>query len=308
MAKMNLKNKRIGVLYGGWSAEREISIKSGLNVIAILKEAGYNAVPIDIGRNFIQKIKRAKIDIAFIALHGPFGEDGTIQAILEKLKIPYTGSGILASALAINKILTKKILQWYKLPTPEWEPVTKSAINSFSLKLKYPVVVKPSRQGSTIGISIVNSKDRLESALRKAFRYDKQLLIEKYISGRELTVGILNGKALPVVEILPTISKFYDYSAKYIVGGSKHIVPAQLPKKIYKSAQRVAEQAFKVIGCTAVARVDLMLGNNGKICILEINTIPGMTETSLLPEAGKADGISPRDLILKITESSLKAR
>ncbi|MFN3966629.1 MAG: D-alanine--D-alanine ligase [Endomicrobiia bacterium] len=304
---MNLRNKKIGVLYGGISEEREISIKSGNAVISALKSGGYNVVPIDVKQDFLKKIQtlKSKIDIAFIALHGPFGEDGTVQSILEMLRIPYTGSGVLASALAMNKIYSKKIFEWHKLRTPGWFTVN-SEKELLPEKLKFPLVVKPCDQGSTIGVRIVNSLKELKSAIKYSLKYSKNAIVEKYIEGKELTVGILGREALPVVEIIPMgKSKFYDFEAKYAPGGSKHIIPARIDSKTTKLLQEMALKAFDALGCKAVGRVDFRLNKNEKPYILEINTIPGMTETSLLPEAAKERGYSFLETVLKIIEHSI---
>ncbi len=302
---MNLKNKKIGVLYGGISKEREISIKSGNAIVSALRDAGYKVVPIDVKSDFIKRIQSTKIDIAFIALHGPFGEDGTVQSILEMFKIPYTGSGVLASALAMNKIYSKKIFEWHKLPTPDWY-VVNSDKGFLSNKLKFPLVVKPCDQGSTIGVSIVSNYKDLKSAIKKALKYSKYAIIEKYISGKELTVGILGRELLPVIEIIPMVkSRFYDFEAKYTPGGSKHIVPAKIDNRISKTLQEMALKAFDALGCRAVGRVDFRLSHDNKPYILEVNTIPGMTETSLLPEAAREKGYSFLDVVLRIIKHSI---
>lgn len=301
--------KTIGVLYGGSSAERAVSIKSGKAVIGALEKSNrFRVIPIDVDKNFLLKIVRTKIDFAFIALHGPFGEDGTVQSILEMLNIPYSGSGVLASALAINKIYTKKILEWHGLPTPRWTVVDKLKVKSEKLEVKkinFPTVVKPSTQGSTIGVSIVKNFAEFNNAVEKALNYSSEAIVEEYIPGKEITVGILGREALPVIEIIPTGSKFYDYKAKYATGGSKHIIPARITKKAYSEAQKLALKAFDTLNCRAVARIDFRLNDN-KLYILEINTIPGLTETSLLPEAAKHAGYSFLNMILKIIEYSLK--
>jgi len=314
-----IKNKKIGVLYGGWSPEREISIKSGKAVLKSLINSGCNAVGIDIKKNnLISEIKRNKIDIAFIALHGPFGEDGCIQSILELLGIPYTGSNVLASALAMNKIYSKKIFEYHGLPTPEWKTIKKDSIFRKKFKkdsiddilqgLKFPVVVKPSTQGSAIGVNIARNREELLSSLRKSFKYDNIILLEKYIQGKELTVGILGEKILPVIEIVPNEGEFYNYNSKYSVGGSQHIIPARIPQKICSEAKRIAKSAFDCLGCSVVGRVDLRLSKENKLYLLEVNTIPGMTETSLLPDAAKKVNISFEELVLKIIEYSLNKK
>lgn len=304
-----LKKKRIGLLYGGWSAEREISIKSALAVKKALIELGCKVIPIDIKKNCIDQLKASKIDFAFIALHGPFGEDGKIQSILELLNIPYSGSGVLASALAMNKIYTKKIFEWHKLPTAEWLSINiqKRQSNLMRRLLLWvtnsAVVVKPATEGSTIGVSIVRNKSELQKAIKLAAKYGPEILIEKYIPGRELTVGILGDRALPVVEIV-TENGFYDFKAKYSKGKSKHIIPAPVPEMISIQAQQLAKKAFEALQCRAVSRVDMRLSKENKLYLLEVNTIPGMTETSLLPEAAKYIGISFTELVLEIINYS----
>ncbi|MFH0807835.1 MAG: D-alanine--D-alanine ligase [Elusimicrobiota bacterium] len=304
----NLKSKRIGVLYGGWSAEREISLKSGEAVINALKKGGYKAVPIDVDRNFAAKLPGFKIDIAFIILHGPFGEDGTIQAVLQTAGIPYTGCGVLSSALAMNKIFSKEIFDFNKILTPEWTVISKTQTKDNNLRVEslgYPLVVKPATQGSAIGVTIAKNNAEFKKGLRLALKFDDQILVEEYIPGKELTVGILGNKVLPVVEIVPIKGKFYDFKAKYAKGGSKHIVPAKLDKETTKLVQAAAKKAFDAVGCKAVARIDFRLTPDNKPYILEINTLPGLTQTSLLPDAAKAAGFSFLEMVLEIIKSSL---
>jgi len=302
------KNKTIGVIYGGFSSEREISIKSGEAVINSLKENGHRVEKICIQspKEFLNIITKKKIDFAFIALHGNLGEDGTVQSILELLKIPYSGSGVLASALGMNKIYTKKLLKYHNIPTPDW-----IEINTFKkykkINIKYPSVVKPSDQGSAIGVNIVKNAHDLKKAIKIASKFSKTILIEDYIPGKELTVGILGNKTLPILEILPLKSDFYDFKAKYKKGGSKHILPKDIPENIYKKIQMLSLKAFEILGCKAFARVDFRLSPDNKPYILEINTIPGLTETSLLPEAANIIGIDFYNLILKIIKYSLSS-
>lgn len=298
-----IKKQKIGVLYGGTSKEREISLKTGNAVLKALKELKLNVVGIDVGNDVIQNILSEKITFAFIALHGPLGEDGTIQGVLEMLGIPYTGSGVLASALALNKIYSKQIFKLNGIPTSEWIVVKKDQKNHPRIPFGYPVVVKPSSQGSTIGVSIVKNKKGLSKALKEAFKYNDKSIIERYICGRELTVGIVGDKILPVMEIVP-VGEYYDYTAKYVPGKSKHIVPAPLPKKIYKRAQKLAMMAFNSLGCKAVGRVDMRYDGKN-IYVLEVNTIPGMTETSLLPEAASYIGMNFKTLVYEIMKHSV---
>ncbi|MDR2192174.1 MAG: D-alanine--D-alanine ligase [Endomicrobium sp.] len=295
------KNKKIGVLYGGTSSEREISLKSGAAVLKALKSLRINACGIDFDKNAAQTIKREKIDAAFIVLHGKCGEDGTVQGLLETLCIPYAGSGVLASAASMDKNISKILFKSAGLLTPDWFVLRK--LEPFPEKINYPVVVKPSRQGSAIGVSIVKSKKDFAKAVKEAFKYDGEIIVEQFIKGKEITAGVLNATALPVVEIVPK-GKFYDFKSKYQIGGSRHIIPARIDGGIYKEAQSAAVKIFKTFNCRAVCRVDMIIGKDGKIWILENNTIPGMTETSLLPDAAKAAGLSFEELVLEILKTA----
>lgn len=303
-----LKGKKIGVLYGGMSAEREISLSSGKAVLKALKDLKLNAIGIDAGKNLPEQLKKNKIDFAYIVLHGNFGEDGTVQGLLEIMGIPYTGCGVLASAIAMDKIYTKRILNSMKLPTPAWSMAVKDS-NSIKKEdgfaaLKFPVVVKPATQGSAIGINIVNNKKELSSAFETAFKYDSKVIVEEYIKGTEITAGVLGNTALPVVEIVPA-NKFYDFDSKYKVGKSQHLIPPRLSAKTIKNIQELALKTFEALGCRAVARIDMIIDKNNKPWILEANTIPGMTETSLLPDEARAAGMSFNELVLKIIECSI---
>ena len=302
MILQKLKNKKIGVLYGGTSSEREISLKSGKAVLSALKRLKLNAVGIDAGIDTACKIKHAKIDLAVIMLHGPMGEDGTIQGLLEIMKIPYTGCGVFSSSASMDKIISKQIIKGFGISTPSWIGVKK--YEPFKEPSKYPVVVKPARQGSAIGISIAKSKKEFLKAAKEAFKYDNEILIEQFVKGTEITVGVLDGKALPVVEIVPK-GKFYDFKSKYQKGGSRHIIPARISKKAYTAAQKAAVEVFKALNCRATSRIDMIVDKTGKPWVLENNTLPGMTETSLLPDEARAAGMSFEELVLKIIECSL---
>jgi len=298
-----LKNKKIGVLYGGLSSEREISLKSGKAVFNALKKMKLNVCAVDVGRNVAAQIKKENIDIAYVVLHGPMGEDGTIQGMLEVMGIPYTGCGVFASSASMDKDIAKVLFECSGILTPEWFTLKKYEIVP-EIK-KYPVVVKPAAQGSAIGVSIVRKASEFAQAVKEAFKFDDTVIVEQFISGTEITVGVLDGKALPVVEIIPK-GKFYDFKSKYAKGGSKHIIPARISRKAYAQARKTAEKVFKTLKCRAVSRIDMIVDKNGKIWVLENNTVPGMTETSLLPDEGRAEGLSFPDLVLKILECSLK--
>jgi len=301
-----MKNLRIIVLKGGWSSEREISLRSGAAVEKGLKDAGFKVSSFDIkNKKSLEKLFKSKFDAAFLALHGSFGEDGGIQAFLEGMGVSYTGSGVLASALAMNKIFSKKIFEAENIPTPEYQILRRATfdVRRSTVVLPLPVVTKPSCEGSAIGVSIVKNKKELRSAIRLAFRYGDEILIEKYIEGREISVGILDDQPLPVIELKPK-REFYDYQAKYKKGECEHIVPAQLSERLYKKAQELALRSYQALGCRDYSRVDMRAGEEG-IYVLEVNTAPGMTEISLVPEAARAAGIEFKELVRNLIELAL---
>ena len=295
--KTEIKNKKIGVLYGGLSAEREISLKTGSAILKALKALGYKATGIDVGKNLPAQLEAAKIEVAFVALHGRFGEDGRVQGLLEMLQIPYTGSGVLSSSLSIDKVATKQMLIYHELPTPGFQVLkNKQQADKLINNCRYfPLVVKPSREGSTIGISIVRSIEALRHGIDTAAALDEAVLIEEFIDGQELTVAVLNGEALPIIEIVPK-NGFYDFHSKYTPGQTEYLVPAPLDTGVYAQMQQAAVDACTALGCRGVARVDFMLREKEFYC-LEVNTIPGMTETSLLPKAAKASGMNFKQLV-----------
>ncbi|MDD5130092.1 MAG: D-alanine--D-alanine ligase [Candidatus Omnitrophica bacterium] len=301
---------RIGVLMGGPSSEREISLKSGKAVFSALKDAGAEAVAIDITtdsfQDNIELLGKYGLNCAFIALHGRFGEDGVIQSILEQMQLPFTASGVKASKLAMDKIGSLKIFAQGGLCVPKSEFLKKSDYRkqNFSVNnLGFPLVVKPANHGSSIGLSLVEAAGQLPAAIELAFEYDEHIVIQEYVAGRELTVGILNEMALPVIEIIPH-SKFFDFTAKYQDVSTQYIVPAVLESHVASRIQREALAAHKLLGCYGCSRVDFILAKNGCAYILEINTIPGMTATSLLPKAAKVAGIDFTQLCLKLLESA----
>lgn len=304
-----LKNIRVGILEGGISEERDISLLSGEQVYYSLKKANINSIRLDIytdDEKIIKKmIQESRIDIAFVALHGRFGEDGQIQRVLEDLNIPYTGSDPYASFLAMNKIASKRIFLEKNIPTPPFyflENKKKTKIN-----LKFPVVVKPYFSGSSIGVSIVKKEEDLNEALKKAFYWGEKVIIEKYIEGRELTVGILEEKALGVVEIKYK-DDFFNFHTKYGEGKTEIIAPAQLEESIYKKVQKIALSAHKALGCRDFSRVDIRLDKNGNPFVLEVNSIPGLTSHSLLPLSAKCCGISFDELIKKMIILALRRK
>lgn len=298
-----MKFGKIGVLMGGISSEREISLRSGTAVYQALKSLGHDATAIDVSGNIRKDLEGEKIDVAFIALHGRFGEDGTVQSMLEEMKIPYTGSGVLASKLALNKVESRKIFEMQGIPVPEYKVFFKGSPRTEGIF--FPCVVKPAHEGSSIGLSIVDDKVLLEPALEEAYKYDDRVIIEKYIEGKEVTVGVLDEKALPVVRIMPT-RKFFDYQAKYQKGLTEYQVPAQISKSEYKAAQAAGVMAHNALGCKSFSRTDIIIGNDGTAYVLEVNTIPGMTQTSLLPKAAKAAGIEFPQLCQRLVELAYK--
>ncbi len=295
-----LKKKRVAVLSGGWSAERPISLKSGAAVRAALKRLGIPHAAIDVSPRVAEDLRRHKTNLAFLAVHGPFGEDGTLQGLLEMMEIPYTGCGVRASAVCMHKPSAKKIFEVEKLPTPRGFVVTDArAPFPHDCPLPLPWVVKPASQGSAIGVAFVASPEDWAGALKGALKNDPEALVEEAVQGPEITVGILGDKALPVVEIVPKHA-FYDFYSKYSKGGSRHLVPAQLPETVQAEASRIALAAFKAVGGRHFGRVDLMVDKGGRPWLLEINTLPGMTDVSLLPDAARAAGLPFDALVLEM--------
>jgi D-alanine-D-alanine ligase len=302
-----LHSRRLAVLLGGTSAERSISLKTGQAILKSLKRQGFDAVALDAGPSLPSDLLKKKINYVFLALHGTGGEDGTVQGLLDWMKIPYTGSGVLASALAMDKIATKRIFEAAHLRTAPWFSLTAAQRRgslSLARRLGFPLVVKPASQGSAIGISIVRHASEWETALTNGFKYGPVMLVERYLSGPEITVGVLGHLVLPIIEIVPTKGPFYDFNAKYAPGGSRHILPARIAPSVAKKAGVLSRLACEVLGTRGAARVDLIVDKDLGAVLLEVNTIPGMTETSLLPEAAKAAGLSFDDLVYQIAESS----
>lgn len=304
---------------GGGSAEREISLRSGTAVFNALKTLNYDVVSIDAGPDICETLRRNKIEIAFLALHGGYGEDGSIQGLLEVNGISYTGSGVLASALAMDKEASKKIFLYHNIPAPPYVVAAGSGLNAMSdvsksdmnmpsydscLRLagfSMPWVVKPLMGGSSVGISIVKDELNVEPALEKAFMFGQRVIIEKYITGREIHVGILNDRVLGAVEVRPG-TEFYSYEAKYTSGLTEYILPPDMPAELSERTWRTALSAHNALGCRGATRVDLIVDAGGNPFVLEVNTIPGMTETSLLP---KIAGLSGLDFP-SLTEEILK--
>ncbi|MDO8137291.1 MAG: D-alanine--D-alanine ligase [Candidatus Brocadiales bacterium] len=301
--------RRVAVLMGGLSAEREVSLRSGQSVAKALEERGHKVIPIVVNDETVGQLEGLDIDVAFIALHGSFGEDGGIQSLLESKGIPYTGSGVKASRLAMDKEKSKEVFMASGLPTAEFsllrrgQPLTE--VEGLLSRLPLPLVVKPSRNGSSVGVSIVKEVEALPKAVEDAFLYDDKIILERYIQGRELTVGILGQEALPVIEIR-SARDFYDFVAKYKDKGTEYIVDPQLPRSLYQEVQWLALQAHLALGCSGFSRVDMMCSKEGRPYILEINTIPGFTERSLLPKAAQAAGVGLPELCQRIMEMALR--
>ncbi|NOY83714.1 MAG: D-alanine--D-alanine ligase [Nitrospirae bacterium] len=298
--------KRIGVLMGGLSSEREVSLKSGAAISASLARLGYHQIPIDMDADIALTLKREHLDVVFIALHGRYGEDGAIQGLLEIMNIPYTGSKLTASALAMNKIASDGLLKAHGLPLPKTLILTQEEtkkIETLQLSIPLPFVIKPVSEGSSVGVSIVKSPEQIKPALETAFRFGTKILLQSYISGMEVHVGILDEKPLGAIEI-KSKGTFYDYDAKYVPGMSKHIFPAPLPADVYQHVLDLALQAHQALGCKSYSRVDLLIDSEMKPYVLEVNTLPGMTETSLMPEMARECGIDFDALVEKILNTA----
>ncbi len=304
MNRTELKNKKIAVLMGGLSAEREISLKTGQAVISALLENGCDAVAIDAGHDLPAQLREVGTDVAFICLHGRYGEDGTVQGLLEMMQIPYTGSGVMSSSMVMDKVITKQILLYHEISTPGFVAYRSGDDRNelFKRCRHFPLVVKPAREGSTIGISIAHDRAELEAGLAEALKHDDLVLIEDYIQGDEITVSILNNESLPIIQIVPK-SGFYDYESKYTPGHTEYLLPAPLEAVLYNRLQETSVAACKALACRGAARVDFMVREREFFC-LEVNTIPGMTATSLLPKAAAEAGITFNELVMQILQDA----
>jgi D-alanine-D-alanine ligase len=306
---------RVAVLKGGRSLERQVSLRSGARVEDALKRLDHEVVAIDVALDLIHRLRATEPDVAFIAMHGRDGEDGTVQELLEILGIPYTGSGVLACARATDKVLAKHLMVEAGIPTPEFFAFNETAFRELGAaqalpaiedRLDFPIVVKPSSQGSALGIKFARSAGDVPAALVAAFSYDSRVLLERYVDGRDLAVSILDDEPLPVVEAVPRDEEFYDFEARYEIGRTDFVCPAELPAGLTELAQSLAVRTYRLLGCSAFARVDLMLDAAGDLSVLEANPIPGLTETSLLPQAAEAAGISFDELVSRILELALE--
>jgi D-alanine-D-alanine ligase len=325
---------RVAVLKGGRSLERNVSLRSGAHAQEALARLGHEVVAIDVGPELVEELGSSKPDAAFIALHGRDGEDGTMQSLLEALGIPYTGSGPAACMRCTDKVLAKYLMREAGIPTPDFHTLRQTSINELgaagALKdieaaLGFPSVVKPASQGSALGVKFARTSEELPSALVGAFSYDRQILIERYVKGRDLAVSVLDGEAqpapaeagagppapeaLPIVEAVPREEDFYDYESRYEIGMTTFVCPAELGAETTERAQQLALEVYGLLGCHGFARVDLMLEeDSGELWVLETNVVPGMTETSLLPQAADAAGIGFDELVARILASAATRR
>lgn len=306
---------KVLVLMGGTSEEREVSLNSGNNVYKALEQKGFQVEALDLSKDNLSRIADIAPDVVFIALHGKNGEDGTVQGYLDLLGIPYTGSGVATSAICMNKILTKKLLSYEGLPTPDFIIMKKKTfdqaafvVRSLVQKFGLPMVVKAATQGSSIGTYIVKKEDEILPAIEAAFQYDQDVLIEKYIDGILLTVSVLGNEnpcILPIIEITSN-NEFYDYESKYTPGMCEHLIPARINEDLQNKIARISEETYKSLACRGFARIDFMVDRKGQPYILEINTIPGLTNMSLVPDAARAVGISYEDLIERLVKLALE--
>ena len=307
---------RVAVLKGGRSLERQVSLRSGARVEDALESLGHDVVAIDVGHDLVKRLRAESPDVAFVALHGRDGEDGTVQELLELLGIPYTASGPSACIRCMDKVIAKHALRDAGVPTPDFYAFSQAAFEELGAaralpaieeRLDFPVVVKPAGQGSALGIKFARSAADVPGAIVAAFSYDTKVVLERHVAGRDLAVSVLEGpdgpEALPVVEAVPREEDFYDFEARYEIGRTDFICPAQLPGDVAARASELALETYRVLGCYGFARVDLMLDDaSGELTVLEANVIPGLTETSLLPLAAEAAGIGFEALIARVLE------
>lgn len=306
-----MKKKRIGVLMGGLSVEREVSLRSGAGIALALRGLGYTVVEVDVQRDIAQKLVAERIEVAFVALHGRYGEDGCIQGLLESMFIPYTGSGLLASSVGMDKVFSKQVFLAHGIPTPAYrsfDGLDAALAGRDALPFPFPVVVKPSREGSSVGVHICHSAETYAAAVEDAARLAGTVLVEQFVPGREVQGAVLDDVALGAIEVVPA-HEFYDYEAKYAAGsGTRYLFPAPLPPDQYARVNEVCLQAHRALGCSGATRSDVIVTAEGSVQLLELNTIPGMTPTSLLPKIAAGRGIDYPQLCERILlGASLKA-
>ncbi len=302
--------RKVAVLYGGRSSEREVSLKTGAGCAEALRSRGLDVTLVDVDLEIAARLREARVDVAFVALHGRWGEDGAIQGLLESMAIPYTGSGVLASALGMDKVYSKLLFREHGLEVVEYRvfPRERAAgITVRDLPFGFPAVVKPSGEGSSVGVHIVRDEAALAAACADAAGYKGDVLVERYVKGMEAQVAVLEGKALGCIEVVPS-REFYDYTAKYTVGTTQYFYPARVPEEAYRRLCAAGERAHEALGCSGVSRVDFILAGDGKPYILEVNTLPGMTATSLVPKIAAGNGISFGELCERLLDgAALKA-
>ena len=306
---MCARPKRVGVVMGGLSSERDISLKSGRAVLRALKDTGWQALALDVLQETQEEVQRlvreACVDVVFVAMHGGFGEDGRLQKILEEMGVAFTGPAPEASRLAMDKVASRRLFERAGLCVPRTRVIRRAErMMSLLHELQYPVVIKPAAQGSSIGVTCVTHWRELAPAVLKALRYDDTILVEEFIKGREIAVSVLDGTALPVVAIIPK-NTLFDFQAKYEKGMTEYVVPASLDAALAERAQQDAVTAYEALGCRHLARADMILDKEGRVVMLEVNTVPGLTETSLLPKAARAAGLEFPSLCAKIVELAL---
>jgi len=303
--------KRVAVVMGGLSAEREVSLDTGAGVLAALRERGWDAVPIDWreGQSLARQLEDAGVAVVWNALHGTWGEDGAVQGLCACLRIPCTGSGILASALAMDKVMSKRIFESNGVPTPRWRllphdgpPDGSDGVDALA-DWPLPCVIKPANEGSSVGVSVVENVEQIATAVVGARQFHGPVIVEDYIAGTEVFVGILNGRVLGSVEVRPA-TKFYDYEAKYKRTDTKYLLPPELPDSVIETCAKHALAAYNALGCSGHARPDLRIRPDGEVFVLEVNTLPGMTKTSLLPKIAKQSGMSYAELCEEILASA----
>jgi D-alanine-D-alanine ligase len=303
---------KVAVLKGGSSLERGVSLRSAARVEDALGELGHEAIGIDVGPDLVGRLREERPDVVFVALHGPGGEDGTVQELLEILDLPYTGPGVAACALCMDKVAAKHEIRAAGLPTPDWAAFNATAFRQLGAadtldeiedRLGFPLVVKPASQGSSLGVEFASSRDEIPEALVAAFSYDDRVLLERYVKGRELAVSVLGREGLPVVEAIPRDQDFFNFEARYEIGRTEYVCPAELGKDQTQQVQELATKTYEILGCSGFARVDLMLGEGGPE-VLEVNAIPGLTDTSLFPMAAEAAGIDFVELVERILASA----
>ncbi len=299
---------RVGVLMGGASAEREVSLRSGEGVAAALESSGYDVVKVvlDAPERFAETIVRAKLDVAFLALHGRYGEDGCVQGLLELLRVPYTGSSVLASALAMDKLKAKELFRLHNVPTPPYFVANEATLADLAEtheNFGFPVVVKPRREGSSVGLAVAKDFDGLERGIRAALEHDDSALVERFVKGMEVHVALLGGRVLGAIEVVPK-SGLYDYASKYTPGATDYICPPRLATTRLRGVMNLAERAARSLGCTGACRVDLLVTEGENEYVLEVNTLPGMTPTSLLPKIAASAGIDYETLCETILDQA----